>query len=1254
MLRLYTFGGLRIELDGKLLRLPTQKARDLLAYLILHHDRTLSRDLLAGAFWPDRPDPRARRALSQALWQVRSALGPAAGRLAAERDTVTLLLHPGDWLDVAAFEKKVHKYTSTQVDKALPPHLPLSLSTCLLELSEAVALYRSDFLEGCYDDWALLERERLRELYLGTLERLIALHKQQGEYEEALTNVQQLAATDPLRESAHQELMRLYHLLGRDRAALEQYETLHQILADEVGVEPMAETALLAQEIAAQFEEAEPPYLPLEVRPAPLFDQPELVPLVGREKERATLLAQLEAAIGGHGGLVLVEGEAGVGKTRLLQEVGRGAEWREVQVCRGRGRELAELPPYGVLREALQAALSPLRANQLAELVEGTWLREVSRILPKLAECLPDSSPAVNLGPERQRARLLEALTQTVLALGQIAPHLLILDDLQWADETTLSALAHLTPRLAESRVLVISAYRGAEAREQPAIWEALQTLDKAGGHHRLLLARLTAEQTGELVRRGLGLTAEALGFEKRLYQETAGNPLFVLETLRALQDEGLLYRDEDGDWSTPWNQTTADYAELPLPAGVFQVIDRRLKRLNTTERATLNVAAVLGDDFDFALLTQAGELEREDTLAAVGELLRRRFLVEGTTAYGFSHDKVRQATYERIQETERQRLHRRAGKALENLHPEQVEQLARHFDLGQVWDKAVEYNRRAGERARTVYAGTEAISYYDQALKAWRCLNPSDEELGFNLYQERGGICQDTGRFDQAEADFRAAHDLAERTGDRIGQAHVLNHLSYLQFQRGDFDKAAAIAQQVLDLSAAVGAQSEIATGLFNRANAIRNLGHYQKAIALYEQAAAIYETSGEQVRLADSLNRMGGALYHTGDYARGQRAMERSLAIRRLLDDKMGVSYSLVNLSSLYYHQGQFGSARKAAQEASEIASSIRDPYGEDAALTNLGTAILEQGDPAQAVLLIRRSLEIGREIGDQALEPDALSELGNAYHVLGDLEQAQKVLEKALDMASISVARFQLPLIHVRLAQLLLARERDGEALTQAHAGLQEAEGVGDPWQRGVARRMMAQVAAQIGSKEAEIEPATHFEESVHILREIGAEAELARSLAAYSLYQRRLGDADKARRGATMMEEAGALFQRLGMARDLRLLEEEAAACPPPGRIRVRLPSASAPTGRPLRDDEYVTVTWTVALPEDKVIPGKVTRRRHRILRLLREAAEQTAAPTAPDLAEALGVGARTIERDLAALRDTGHDVCTRGSRSLPER
>ncbi|KPJ50882.1 MAG: hypothetical protein AMJ38_01275 [Dehalococcoidia bacterium DG_22] len=945
----------------------------------------------------------------------------------------------------------------------------------------------------------------------------------------------------------------------------------------------------------------------------------------------------------------------------------RDAEWRGAQVCWGRGRELAELPPYGVLRQALQAALSSLRASQLAELVEGVWLREVSRVLPELAEWLPDRSaersrrslpPHMDLEPEQQRARLLEALTRTVLALGQIMPHLLILDDLQWADEATLSVLAHLTRQLAEGRVLVIGSYRGEDAREQPAVWEALQALDRAGGHQCLLLARLTAEGTGELVRRGLALAAGAPLFEERLYQETDGNPLFVLETLRALHDEGLLYRDEGGEWSTPWDEATADYAELPLPAGVCQVINRRLTRLEADERAALDVAAVLGSDFGFGLLARAGDLGREAALAVVSELLRRRFLVEEPAAYRFSHDKVRQVAYTGIEEVERQRLHQQAGRALEVLHPEQVEQLARHFSLGQVWDKALGYNRQAGQRARAVYAGTEAIGYYDRALEAWGHLQPPDESLGLRLYEERGRICQGTGRFDQAEADFQVAYGLAEQVGDRASQARVLNHLSYLQWQRGHFSGAAEIAQRALGLATAAGLASEIAGGLFNKANAARDMGHFQTAIGFYEQAVNLYQELDDQKRLADCLNRMGGALLFSGAFAEARSVVERSLAIRRQLDDRMGISYSLANLCVICMYQGQFARAREAAQEQLEIDSAIGDLHAEAAALDNLGDAILEQGFPTRAIPLFQRGLRIAREIGALTSEAILLLDLGRAYHHLGDLEQAREMLEQSLGMGSV-IERRLVPLIHTCLAQVRLAADRGDEAPAHARAGLQASREMEEPWSLAMAHRVMGQVTAHIGSEEAGAEPMSHFEESIRILGEIGAEAELARSLAAYGLYLRRSDDAEKARRGTTLLDEAKALFQQLEMARDLAQLEAEAATCLLPGQVRVRLPRAEAPTGRPLRDDEWVQVTWTVTAPEDEGVSGKacpehsrrVARRHHKLLRLLREAAEQGAAPTVPDLAAALRVGARTIERDLAALRAAGHDVRTRGARLL---
>ncbi len=606
-LQAYALGTLQIELDGLAIRLASLKARSLLVYLLTHCNTPLPRDVLAGVFWPDSSDARARHALSHALWQIRSAHPALAARLVAEQDWVSFDLLPDDRFDAAEFEKRVQAET-----------------TSLADLAEAVALYRGDFLEGCYDDWAVLERERLRELCLAALERLIGLHKLHGDLEQALACAQRLVAADPLRESTHQELMRLYHALDRDRAALEQYAALQRILAEDIGAEPLAATVALASEIAAHLDEPDTPYLPLKARPTPAFEQPERIPLVGRREERAALLAHLDAAIGGRGRMVLLEGEAGVGKTRLMQQVARDAAWRGVQVHWGKAWELAEAPPYGLLCQVLQSALSPLRAAQLAQLVEGTWLREVSRLLPELAEWLPNLPSAVDLPPEQQRQRLHQAVTRTVLTLGSM-PHLLILEDVQWADPATMAALVHLSEQLPSAPLLLVVTCRDAEARRAPAVWETLQTLNRVTDCEWLRLARLGADETGQIVQHALGQAQRLPLLERQVYRETDGNPLFVLETLRALRDEGLLQRDEAGNWRASWDEATVHEIGLPLPAGICQVIERRLAQLDEPARATLDMAAALGSRFDFTLLGQAGDIAPVHAMRAMRKLLRRQ-----------------------------------------------------------------------------------------------------------------------------------------------------------------------------------------------------------------------------------------------------------------------------------------------------------------------------------------------------------------------------------------------------------------------------------------------------------------------------------------------------------------------------------------------------------------------------------------------------------------------------------------------------
>jgi tetratricopeptide (TPR) repeat protein len=872
--------------------------------------------------------------------------------------------------------------------------------------------------------------------------------------------------------------------------------------------------------------------------------------------------------------MALVEGDAGVGKTRLVSAILSDAEWRGFQVGLGKADPLAISAPYQLLRDALSPLMTPLRITQLAELVEPAQLSAVTPLFPIIAEHLPDLPSLVPLDPQEEQGRLWDGLAQCIVGLASVAPLLLILEDLHWADETTLAALLHLTHCLPANRAFIILTYRTAEARERTAVWEALEALDRALPLLRLCLLPFERVEAVALIQRALGTgeaDARSVAFAQRLQDETGGNALFLVETLKSLLEQGSLSQPSEGGWLFP-----ARDLPLPAPASVQELIVGRLARLVPPLRSVLEQVAVLGDDADFPVLSEAGGTDHATLLVMLEELGWRGFLVEdeAEARYRFEHDRIRETVYRAIAPERCRTLHRQAGAALRQQHPERAESLARHSSLGEVWDEAVDYSRRAGDQARAIYAGGEAISYYAQALEAWEHLQPLDEELGMTLYQARGEVCQETGRFDQAEADFRVAHDLAEQIGDEAGQARALNRLSYLRFQKGDFESTIAIAEAALGLAMAVGLQSEIAAALFNKANAIRNLGHYREAIEPYEQAAAIFERLDEQVRLADCLNRMGFALLFTGDCAGTLSIMERGLAIRRRLDDRVGISYSLINLSYLYSYQGQFASAERAAREALEVANTIGDPYGEDAALHCLGLAILEQGDPARAIPLFQRALEIARRIGDRPLEPEALAGLGEANHYLGHPEQAQEALEHSLRMASVSVEIEQVPEIHTRLARLFLTMNRGEEALAHVRAGLEIAQELEEPRSLGLTHRMMGEMTVHLGSDEA----ATYFEESVRILREIGAEAELARSLAAYGLYLNRSADAGKARHSATMLDEARRLFQKLGMARDLAQLEAETGACLQPGQVKVRLPHVDAPTGRPLRDDEFVEVAW----------------------------------------------------------------------------
>jgi DNA-binding SARP family transcriptional activator len=456
--------------DQPVTTVNTARLQSLLAYLILHHTRHLHRSVLAALIAPDAPESRARHALSQAIWQLRCRLPDL---IESDYDLVGLSPDIALWVDVVEFERLAMPHIQETAGAGAP-------EAARADLRQAVQLYRGDLLEGLYDDWLLVERERLHEVYLQALESLARLEQAAGRYPAALEAAPLLSLSDPLRGSARRLVMQLYFCLGRPEAALHQFETYCQVLSAELGVEPEPETMVLAQAIATRTPDAAA-HLPNALASASfLLERADAIPLVGRGRERAELLTHLEGLLAGTGGVVLVEGEAGIGKTRLLQELRRDAEWRGAQVLWAQAEERAG-PACGPLLRALADGLTPLRAEQVARLVEAPWLQVLCPLLPTLAAHRPALPPPAPLDPAREQVRLAEAVARLLAAWAQVTPLVVILEDLHQASPDTLDVLALIAPQIRPAGVLIVGSYRGDEVRAQPEVWQRLQALDRSG-----------------------------------------------------------------------------------------------------------------------------------------------------------------------------------------------------------------------------------------------------------------------------------------------------------------------------------------------------------------------------------------------------------------------------------------------------------------------------------------------------------------------------------------------------------------------------------------------------------------------------------------------------------------------------------------------------------------------------------------------------------------------------------------------------
>ena len=1019
MLRIQLLGGFEITHDGEpVFGLTKSRVQALLAYLLLHRQAPQSREYLAYTFWPDSSESQARTNLRRELHQLRRTL-PHTGDFLRGAESQSIQWNPDIpfLLDVADFEDALARADSSN-----------DLVTRRESLQKAAAIYQGDLLPAQYDDWILPKREELRQKYIQALEQMIALFAAERDYASAAQSAQRLLRYDPLHEAGYRQLMELYALQNDRARALHTYHTCATVLGRELGVPPGEETLALYERLlnAGAISDSEPaPQTHATTR------------LIGRDPEWLTLLTAWRKSSDGRAHVVLIEGEAGIGKTRLAEELLEWVSRQGVSAARTRSYaaegSLAFAPVIEWLRSpALRAGLTAL---------DEVWRAEVARILPEQRvepPRLADSSP-LNQGWQRQR--LFEALARAFLA--DVKPKLLMIDDLQWCDQETLEWLRYLLRFAPMARLLVVGTTRVEEARQEHPLHEFERALHSGEQLTTIALSPLSAAETAALATQVNGQALDPVA-AAHLFAESEGNPLFVVEMARAGQHEPDIMAE---DRRTFGRHLPA--AGARLPAKVRTVIESRLAQLSPTAQRLAGLAATIGRSFTFDVLLAACKEDEDAVTNGLDELWRRRILREqGAHGYDFSHDRIRDVAYAGVSPAQRQLFHRRVTEALEGVRADELDaisgELAIHCERANLLAKAIQYHRRAAAVARRAFANEDAIDHLSQALLLLRSVpeTPGRNQQELALQIELSGALQAarSTTAPEVEAAYRRAEELARTVGDPPELFPARWGWWLFQFGLSDQRVAHQIGEELL-----VSAQKSHNPDLILQAHHALwttsfAVGELPAALAHCKQAEVIYRPETHHAQL-----------YVYGGHDPGICGLSYAIPVQWLLghpDRALSTAQRALDLSKQFtqpaalvqpsYWLAILHQLRRDAPEVwlhaeatHRVSSQHALPVWQGWDTCLLGWAEGMQGQGAAGIEQLLRGLDEMQTRRGRFLRPYFMTLLAEVYGRSGQLERGLQTLDAAMTEAEQTGELWWIAEMHRLRGDLLREQGADGAA-------------------------------------------------------------------------------------------------------------------------------------------------------------------------------------------------------------------------------
>jgi tetratricopeptide (TPR) repeat protein len=712
----------------------------------------------------------------------------------------------------------------------------------------------------------------------------------------------------------------------------------------------------------------------------------------------------VDRAIQGEGGVVFLHGEAGIGKTRLTRELGVYARLRGMRVLYGRCPALFRMdgvPPYILWKEVIKDYLEACTPEQLYRVI-GFYPAEDAKLVPELSQKLRSIPQSFPISPEQEQNRLFEAVSQFITNISRETPLLVVLDDLQWTDSSSLLLLHYLAHGVQKTPLLLLGAYRSTDIDATHPLTPVLAELKRERLPQSVSLKRMSPEDTSEMIKQTLEQDDIPPEFCRIVYEKTRGNPFFIEEVIESLKEEEVIYREEN-KWKIK------EVSEIEFPETIKNVVQTRINRLDDDCQNVLKMASLIGTDFTFEALQAVTGLNEDKLRKTVDGLLKIGLLkhrdVRGQVVCSFADILVRDVVNEEAGTYERKKLHEVVGTALEKVYAAKIDEhlgeLASHFLEGGDKEKARDYFLKAGDKAAKMHAYSEAASYLQSALRL-----------------------------------------LEEKEGDTQEKARVLEGLGDIKWLVAEYEPCMKRWNEALNLWKQLDEKEKLA--ILHRKMAVtlwRGIGNTEQARENFEEALKILETKPESVELAALYAARATMSVFAEDVTSARSWVEKALELAKRLNASEALASSYVDLGLVFDSTGEKEKAVECYEKALKIAFDNGYAIVTCRAYVNLANA-LPAGENERRLECYEKAWELGKKVGAIDVISLSGSHLSWAYFAMGNskkaltlLEQSESLDRKTGNLFNLSVSTHYLGLVHSYLGEWNKGEQYLKEALSIA---------------------------------------------------------------------------------------------------------------------------------------------------------------------------------------------------------------------------